>query len=890
MKTHSFTLKLILQIGAILFLCLPILCCQAQTQFRGTLKNKSGNPISATITVQDKKSPIISGYGRSNAKGEYTISYQGKADSVKLEVSGMLIGKHSKVVANKSQEVNFEISEKVVQLKEVMVRAEKIRQNKDTIDYLVSAFTDQNDRVIGDALKKMPGIEVAESGKLSFNGKEISKFYVENMDLLQGRYGIATNNIPVKAVSAVQVLENHQPIKALRQKLPTGEVAINLKLKDSAKGTLTVTGALGGGYQPLLWNAELNAMFFGKKTQNITDYKGNNSGEDVASVFRTHYDYERIYINPSSQLQIQMPQTPSVPAKRYIDNRSHAITTNHLIKRNQDTELTTNILYYDDKIEQKGYSLYEQFLPSSKNLIIEEQLASTSYIHNMQIASRINVNKEHYYLNNAFNIQANWNSDTGTGTTANSASKGTTQLFQHLNQPFFSIDNTINLIKTKDKNAYKLYFSIGYGQRHHDLTVSPVDYLGKEKLESMNQDLMARDLGSILRFSYGFKYKKIRMDYDLWGRADIRNLNTDLTGKPQELSDRLFGSTFQNNLWYNTYQSGIYQGYSYENDSFKATLNLPLIYYVLTDNNKVPNTHDTFHRLSLLPSLSLRYELRSFTFNASGDASRNFGDMNSSYTGFIMNGYRSLMRNTADKLLEMRSANAMLSASYKDIFTSFFVHLGVNYGYSWKNLLYGFNYENIMAVKTTIDSPTEVNNYGIKLIASKGMNFWSATLRFSGNYNTGNGQQLIQGDVLNSRFRNYGANIRLIASPFSFLGFNYSLSGGKSQSYLVGRSSDFPSIKQISHTVGINIFPTKTITVNMNIEHQYNNRAGQRYTTFADAGIKWKNRLVDIELVVNNLFNAKKYVSASYNDISSYYYSYNLRPLSALLKFRFKIK
>src|SRR5699024_5351610 len=134
-------------------------------------------------------------------------------------------GKHSKTVANQSQQVDFIIKEQALNLKEVTVNGAKIRQNKDTLDFLVGAYTDQNDRVIGDVIKKMPGIEVDEEGKISFNGREISKFYVENMDLLHGKYGLATNNISAKAVSIVQVLENHQPIKALREKLPTNDVA-----------------------------------------------------------------------------------------------------------------------------------------------------------------------------------------------------------------------------------------------------------------------------------------------------------------------------------------------------------------------------------------------------------------------------------------------------------------------------------------------------------------------------------------------------------------------------------------------------------------------------------------------------------------------------------------
>lgn len=869
---------------------LPISLLSAQSVFTGNVKNMSGEPIVGTITVQAYNSPVVAGFTRSDAKGDYSICYEGKADSITLTISGMLIGKHSKTVANRSQRVDFIIKEQTLKLKEVTVNASKIRQNKDTLDFLVGAYTDQNDRVIGDVIKKMPGIEVAESGKISFNGREISKFYVENMDLLHGKYGLATNNISAKAVSIVQVLENHQPIKALRDKLPTSDVAINLKLKNSAKGTFSIMGLIGGGYQPILWNAELSAMYFGKKRQNMTIYKGNNSGDNVASEFLTHYDYERMYMNPNSSLRVQMPTTPSVPRKRYIDNHSHAVTTNHLIKTNENTEFTTNVLYYDDCIRKDGYSFYEQYLPAGEKLVIEEQLASTSHIHNAEVASRVNVNTENHYFNNALNLKASWNNDFATGNTYSNVNQEDTKIDQRLDKPFFSIDNTMNFIKMTPKSSYKLYFSVGYGQKPHSLTISPVTYLGERQLNSLAQDLTARDLGAVLRLSYGFRLKYFRLDYSFWGRADVRNLNTELNGETTGNIENDFDNTFKNNLWYNTYQIGFSQNYSYEKGDFKATIGLPFVYYILTDNDKIPNICNTHNRVSLHPTLSLKYEHRSFTFHVSGNARRSFGDVNTSYTGYIMHGYRNLLRNTADRLLENRFAKANASVSYKDIFNALFINLGINYGYSWKNLLYGYSYQGIMSIKNTIEQPTDTENYGIKLSASKGLNFWSGTLRIFGNYNVGNGQQLIQKEILDSRFRNYGAGTGLNLSPASFLSLNYSFSWSESQSYIVGRSSDFPKIRQTSQTAGLNIFPTKAITINMNVEHQYNSVAGQRYTTFADAGLKWKNKHVDIELGVNNIFNARQYVSASYSEVSTYYYSYNLRPVSALLKFRFKIK
>ena len=140
-----------------------------------------------------------------------------------------------------------------MELKEVIVKSKKIWGEKDTVNYLVSGFKSGNDQVIGDVLRKMPGITVKESGEISYNGKPINKFYIENLDLLQGRYGIATNNIQAADVATVQVLEHHQPIKALdNNNTMANETAINLKLKEGSKGTFGLLAQLGIGAQPLL--------------------------------------------------------------------------------------------------------------------------------------------------------------------------------------------------------------------------------------------------------------------------------------------------------------------------------------------------------------------------------------------------------------------------------------------------------------------------------------------------------------------------------------------------------------------------------------------------------------------------------------------------------------
>lgn len=862
----------------------------SQTVITGSVKNKKREPLPANVMIQAKSSVRIEGFAVTNENGDYTLTYKGTVDSVMVTVTGMNIGKYSRMVANCIQKLDFVIEEKPLEIEEVNVVARKIELRGDTLNYSVPAYIDQNDRVIGDILKKLPGIEVAPSGRISYQGKSIGKFYVENMDLLQGRYGIATNNIPAKDVSAVQVLENHQPIKALRDKMFSDQVAINLKLKDSAKGAFALTGLAGVGYKPLMWNAELVGMYFAKIMQNMSIYKSNNSGDDVLSEIRAHYDYERVNMNSGGMLSVQSPSVPPVPQKRYLQNQSHSVSTNQLLKLDEDTELTANILYYNDRIERESYSLNEQYLPGDSTLSIEEQISTIKKIHNAEIALRFNSNAKDHYLSNALNLNGSWNNDIGSGTTRSTTANLDEAIRQYLNRPTFSVDNTLNLIKNIQNNTYKIYFSTGYGHKSHSLTVSPVSYFGNGRLESLTQHVLSKDLAAVLRLSYGLKLKNFMLDYDLWGRADIRNMKTELLGGMYIDRSIAPDDSMKNDLGYNTFQAGINQSYTYDNGTFKASLQLPQTFYVLNIDNRIPGQSGKHNKWLLNPSFFVKYELiPELTFSTGAGFNRSYGDMNSSYTGYIMHNYRNLLRNSIDRLFESHSCNGYFSATYRNILRALFINAGINYSRSWKNMLYGYNYYGIMSVKNTIDQPSQSDGYGMRINMNKGLNFWSATVRAFGAYNTGKGELLIQDEIMNYHSKGYSAGGSVNMNPASFFGLSYSLAWNQSKNYIKERSERFPSVTGVSQSGQINVFPHKSLTINFNIEHQYNSAASVRHTSFADAGVKFKSGQWDLELSVNNLFNARKYVTASYSDINSYYCSYDLRPTSVLLKIRFKI-
>lgn len=181
----------------------------SQTIIQGSVKNKEAVQIeNVMVTIQDARTGTIVGFVSTDAMGEYRLSFKHDTDSLLVTVRGMAIENMTRTIPNRSATVNFIVNDNKIKLKEVRITPNPISRKSDTLSYVVDVFKGQGDRVIEDVLKKMPGINVASSGEISYNGKAISKFYIEDLDMLEGRYNIATKNIEAKDVASIQIYEN----------------------------------------------------------------------------------------------------------------------------------------------------------------------------------------------------------------------------------------------------------------------------------------------------------------------------------------------------------------------------------------------------------------------------------------------------------------------------------------------------------------------------------------------------------------------------------------------------------------------------------------------------------------------------------------------------------
>lgn len=259
----------------------------------------AGNPVTGTVVQTSDQSPIaganvllknaegkLLAYGVTDANGRFSIMPPSTSENLTIHVAIMGYRTYSAPLALDGNPLVISMEEGTFQLQEVTVKADRIRESGDTITYNVGSFAQKQDRSIGDVLKRMPGIDVANNGKIQYQGIDINKFYIEGNDLLGGKYGIATNGIAYDDIGAVEVMENHQPMQVLRGLSFSDQAAINLKMKNSAKATFLVHGTLGGGWseqpQGALWQGDIFTMMVTGKYQMITTFKGNNTGLNLS--------------------------------------------------------------------------------------------------------------------------------------------------------------------------------------------------------------------------------------------------------------------------------------------------------------------------------------------------------------------------------------------------------------------------------------------------------------------------------------------------------------------------------------------------------------------------------------------------------------------------------
>ena len=135
-------------------------------------------------------------------------------------------------------------------LKEVTVTGVRtpMKVMTDTIEFNAGSYMTRPNAVVEDLLKRLPGVEVDADGKITANGKEITKILVDGKEFFSDDPKVASKNLPADLVDKLQVVDRKSDLARL-----TGvddgedETVINLTVKKGMKNGWFGTAEAGYG-------------------------------------------------------------------------------------------------------------------------------------------------------------------------------------------------------------------------------------------------------------------------------------------------------------------------------------------------------------------------------------------------------------------------------------------------------------------------------------------------------------------------------------------------------------------------------------------------------------------------------------------------------------------
>ena len=825
------------------------LIASAQIRVTGLVTDiQSGKPLAKVIVSARDKDNKTKSFVQTKADGTYMLT----ATSNPATLHFSIIGYKKKTIPFVSGQTEYHVTleQSAIELREVKIKSQKIRQRGDTLVYSVASFAKEGDRSIGDVLKKMPGIQVAEDGKVSYNGMPINKFYIEGKDLLQGKYGLATKGVEHKDVSSVEVMTNHQPVKALKNLSESEQAAINLKLKDGSKSHLitTINAALG---TPTLWNANLTTMMFSKQWQMISTYKTNNTGEDLQRDIREHidiFDKKSQTYSEAAYLALPAGKQSELEQQRTLFNKTHLLSTNWIFGIGRDATLDAQVSYLTDR-QHNEYESKTEYYQSAGSRMIEDRLHSKAAIERVAAKMTIEVNRDSNYLNNVLRADLGWDGgDVLTGGTYNAT--------QHLYLPRHQLSNSLEYIHRKGKNA---------------LTVNSQNqwaWLPQYTIAKRNNTYYYQNLR---RHSF---YSDEHVNYDIGVGAFVVAMEGGMNYVDRSMNDDRI----------RRYQTYLTPTLKYPHRQFNFTLRLPLSYYHYDFNDSKRND------VNYGSSLGVSYRgIQHLSLSLTGGISQNPYNISNHYDGLIMTNYRTMMRGTTEYCTATGKSVA-LSAFYQNATKGIFGFLTATRMWDKNPFVSIQSFDGDWLINGLMLCPNHSSSWLVNGNIETMLPFTGGMFKLYARW-LQHDRDMLTGDVLTA-YRNNLLSLDVIINGtlFKKLNWKYELEYGNSQLRMGDEAAN--SLQSFEHSFSLYYSPAKKLSLSVVGEYYHNEVVSHQYTNhfLLDAKAIWKLRSnLELTLALNNILNENSYAYTTYTQLMKYSASQPIRGRELLLSTYFRL-
>ncbi|MFC7345854.1 hypothetical protein ACFQO9_03850 [Chryseobacterium zhengzhouense] len=255
------------------------------------VKNEKGDDID-NINIQLIKDEKLLDFTKTN-NGK-AIFKNVASDIFRLKLTSVFYKtKFIEIDTRKKSTFHIILDSQITEIAEVEIKTRpKIAFLKnDTISFNVKAIKDGSERTTEDLIRKVPGLDINENGKVTFKGNTVGQVLVEGNDFFGKNHKLSTQNISADMIDGIDFFKNYTTMSG------GSSTALNLKLKEEFRGK--INGNVEGSYgtkKSYLFHTNLfkfgksgNLAFIGdansvaKNPINDVDFYEMNSQDDVES-------------------------------------------------------------------------------------------------------------------------------------------------------------------------------------------------------------------------------------------------------------------------------------------------------------------------------------------------------------------------------------------------------------------------------------------------------------------------------------------------------------------------------------------------------------------------------------------------------------------------------
>jgi hypothetical protein len=851
------------------------------------ISDEDENPVAGVlISIKSKADSSTIAFGVSDPKGKFLIRYETDADTVLLQLRAMTIQPLSLLLSTTQKELQIKVLPSTLELEQVNVAGIKnpISQKRDTLSYDVGAFATQNDRVISDILKRIPGIEVLDNGMIRYEGRPLQKFYIDGLDLLEGRYNLANKAMPVDAVDRIEILENHQPIKVLDSLVFTDRASLNLKLK--RKDVWIGTGYAGIGGAPFVHQLSLSPMYFSGNIQALNTIQSNNYGIDLKQQLHI-LTLENLLSNNHEPhyerwVEIQGIVPGIIPQSRYLFNNSQLGSFNFLKKNKKETEFRVNGSYIQQNFRENSTTETSLFFPDSEAIRLVEKQKNFFWQRDLSTELTWTGNLANQFFKNKTSVAIR--SESGNSETLLDGLR----TGQEVSLPYLHIGNHLQMIKPIRKTLYQVQSSTHYLRSNQQLVVDPsifrlVSTSANESL-ILRQDIFSQriissnSIGTNRLLSSKLTIKQ-RLQVDIEHSQIESQVNVDVSGLQNE-----------NELQLGKINPGIIHGLQYNAEKLSLDVELPLYYLWLNIDEETAFAKRNLSRFYLQPYLYGKYLFSgkvfgTFTYRRSNE----FGNLMNTYPGLLLRNYRTLTAFNTD--IPESSGNQFIYAlNFKDPLSALFFNLRLFHASLSRNTMQ----QNLVAgsgetVLSAIDFENRLQTRDYRLTGSKYITTLFTTLSFNTGYTQRLWPQLINGITTTTTFQSFSSGLDISIKPKK--NFGVTLNTNQMQLNTLLDSKEVGEVTQWRTQAMLEYFPVTNHLMLLSGEFvnnmdQLGNRDKLGYLDLSYRLTFPKNK-IDLELQGTNLLDTRIYNNIMTSSFMLISQQIQMRPRQVLLRVNF---